>query len=141
MRLLGGRIPLRLVVLALVVAGAGAWLAFSSRSLGENLLYAYTPSDVARSTPRAGNIRVGGQVAPGSVRWDPERRILRFVLRDGDGGRVPVVQRGAPPALFRAGEGAVVEGRLVDGVLVSSNLIVRHDNEYRPPGENGDADT
>lgn len=134
MRLLGRRLPLRFVVLALVVAGAGAWLAFASRSLDRNLLYSYTPGDVAAGKAPAGDIRVGGLVAAGSVRWDPERRLLRFVLRDGR-GRVPVLGRGAPPALFRAGRGAIVEGRLQGGVLVSSSVIVRHDNTYRPPAQ------
>lgn len=134
MRVLGRRLPLRFLVLILVLAGAGGWFAFASRSLDRNLLYSYTPGDIAAGKVPAGDIRVGGQVASGSVRWDPERRLLRFVLRD-ERGRVPVLERGAPPALFRAGRGAIVEGRLERGVLVSSSLIVRHDNTYRAPAK------
>ena len=132
MTVLGRRVPIRLVVLVLILAAAAGWLALTSRSLDRNLLYAYTPSDLRSGDAPAGDIRVGGQVAPGSVRWNPERRVLRFLLED-EKGSIPVLQRGAPPALFRAGNGAIVEGRLVNGVLVSSSLIVRHDNEYRPP--------
>lgn len=119
-------------MLAAVLAGAGGWLALSSRSLGRNLVYSYTPADVAAGKVPAGSIRVGGQVAPGSVRWDPERRLLSFVLRDGR-ARLRVLEHGAPPALFRAGNGAVVEGQLEHGVLVSSSVIVRHGSDYRPP--------
>lgn len=119
-------------MLALVLAAAGAWLAQASRSLDESLQYAYTPGELVEEAPK-GDVRVGGQVVPGSVRWSAEAGVVRFLLRD-ERGTVPVLQCGAPPALFRAGEGAVVEGRLVDGVLVSSTVIVRHDNEYRPPG-------
>lgn len=115
-----------------MLAAVGGWLAFSSRSLDRSLVYSYTPGDVAAGKTPAGEVRVGGLVAPGSVRWDPERRLLRFVLRD-ERGSVRVVQRGAPPALFAAGRGAIVEGRLENGVLVSSSLIARHDSEYRPP--------
>lgn len=132
MNVLGRRVPLRFVVLLAVVVGAAAWLARASRSLDQNLLYSYTPADVAAGKATTGTIRVGGLVAPGSVRWDPQRRLLRFVLSDGR-GRVPVVERGAPPALFRAGRGAIVEGELVAGRLVSSSVIVRHDNTYKPP--------
>lgn len=132
MRILGRRVRLRWIVLAAVAVGVGSWLGLASRSLDENLLYAYSPGDLVAANAPTGDIRVGGQVAPGSVRWNPDTRVLRFTLREG-GASVPVLQRGAPPALFKAGQGAIVEGRLVDGVLVSSNLIVRHDNTYRPP--------
>jgi cytochrome c-type biogenesis protein CcmE len=36
--------------------------------------------------------------------------------------------------MFRDGMGVVVEGRYhPDGVFQSTNLIVKHSNEYRPP--------
>jgi cytochrome c-type biogenesis protein CcmE len=115
-----------------VLVAVGGWFAFSSRSLDRSLVYSYTPGDIAAGRTPSGDIRVGGQVAPGSVRWNPQRRLLRFVLRD-DRGSVSVLERGAPPALFAAGRGAIVEGRLENGVLVSSSVIVRHGSDYRPP--------
>lgn len=124
--------PLRYAVLAGVLLAVGGWLAFSSRSLGRSLVYSYTPAQVAAGRAPAGDIRVGGQVAPGSVRWDPRTQVLRFRLRDGRAS-LRVLEHGAPPALFRAGNGAVVEGELEAGVLVSSSVIVKHGSSYQPP--------
>lgn len=136
MRIGRRRVPLRFLVLLAAVVAAAAWFAAASRSLDHSLIYAYTPGELVSGRPPAGDIRVGGQVAPGSVRWNPTRRLLRFVLRDSR-GHVLVLERGAPPALFRAGRGAIVEGTLVRGVLVSSSVIVRHDNRYQPPKQGG----
>jgi cytochrome c-type biogenesis protein CcmE len=50
---------------------------------------------------------------------------------------VPVRATGAPPQMFRAGIGVIVEGRFhKNGVFQATNLMVRHSNEYRapPPG-------
>jgi cytochrome c-type biogenesis protein CcmE len=78
-------------------------------------------------------IRLGGQVMAGSVQWDADRLDLRFVLQDED-GQVAVISRKAPPAMFREGQGVIVEGKLTSaGVFESSNLMVKHSNEYRPP--------
>jgi cytochrome c-type biogenesis protein CcmE len=40
----------------------------------------------------------------------------------------------APPAMFRDGQGVVVEGRYgADGVFTADNLMVKHNEEYRAP--------
>ena len=60
---------------------------------------------------------------------------LRFRLTDGIRD-VAVHSKGAPPPMFRDGMGVVVEGKYGrDGVFESTNLMVRHSNEYRPPKE------
>jgi cytochrome c-type biogenesis protein CcmE len=104
--------------------------------IGDNLVYFVSPEelyargDAAWDTP----VRLGGQVQPGSVEWNAETLDLRFVLVDG-GHWVTVRSRGAPPQMFRDGIGVVVEGRLRAGgeVFESTNLMVKHSNEYRAP--------
>jgi cytochrome c-type biogenesis protein CcmE len=103
--------------------------------IGENLVYFLTPTELlAKGTAAQGaNLRLGGMVERGSVRWDPERRELRFRLKD-DGHSVEVLSAGAPPQMFSDGIGAVVEGvYMPEGVFRSHNLMVKHSNEYRPP--------
>jgi cytochrome c-type biogenesis protein CcmE len=103
--------------------------------IGENLVYFLTPTELlAKGTAAQGaNLRLGGMVERGSVRWDPERRELRFRLKD-DGHSVEVLSAGAPPQMFSDGIGAVVEGDYMpEGVFRSHNLMVKHSNEYRPP--------
>lgn len=116
-------------VLAALAMGIGA-----TRGLGEATVYYRTPSEVAGPAQGDEVVRVGGTVAPGTVRWDRRTGVLRFVLSDGR-GRLAVANRGAPPRLFRAGEEALVEGRISGGVLRSSDVIVKHDEQYRPPAE------
>lgn len=128
----------RRVWMALGLAAiAGALVLLVAGGLRENVVYFLTPGELeakgsaAYDTP----LRLGGQVAPGSVQWDPHGPDLRFLLTDG-GAEVPVRSAGAPPAMFRDRIGVVVEGRLrPDGVFESTNVMVKHSNEYRPPRE------
>lgn len=79
------------------------------------------------------SLRIGGQVQPGSRRWDPATQQLRFMLTDG-GAAIPVRHQGAPPGLFTEGQGASVEGTLGgDGTFLARSIIVKHSEEYKPP--------
>ena len=121
------------VVGILAVVGAVGMLL--AGGLKDNVVYFLTPSElVAQGTDAVDRpLRLGGQVKPGSVQWDAEALDLRFVVSDST-GEVPVASTGAPPAMFRDGIGVVVEGSLrEDGTFASTNLMVKHSNEYRPP--------
>lgn len=126
------RVSLRAVVPVAVVLAAGAWGLTATRGLDKGTVYYYTPSELSSRRPGEEVIRVGGQVVPGSIRWDPAG-VLRFRLTDGT-ATVDVLNRGAPPQLFRGGVGAIVEGRLAGGTLRSNDVIVKHDQNYRAPG-------
>lgn len=126
------RIPLRAIVPITVVLAAGVWGVTAIRGLDDGTVYYYNPSELSSRRPGDEVIRVGGQVVPGSVRWDPAG-VLRFQLTDGS-ATVNVQNRGAPPQLFRGGVGAIVEGRLAGGTLRSNDVIVKHDQNYRAPG-------
>lgn len=78
-------------------------------------------------------VRVGGQVVPGSKTWNPATQELAFRLTDGT-TTVPVQYRGAPPALFTEGQGAIVEGIVeAGGLVLARSIIVKHSEEYAPP--------
>lgn len=104
-------------------------------NIGENLVYFLTPTELLA---RGGNaydepVRLGGEVLPGSVLWDADALDLRFQLTDGSRD-VAVHSKGAPPQMFRDGMGVVVEGKFTrDGVFQSTNLMVKHSNEYKAP--------
>lgn len=115
-----------------VVAVIGMLLA---SGLEEGVVYFLTPSEVVAQGTEAVDrpLRLGGQVKPGSVDWNAEALDLRFVVQDST-GEVPVASTGAPPAMFRDGIGVVVEGSLrPDGTFESTNLMVKHSNEYQAP--------
>jgi len=78
-------------------------------------------------------VRLGGLVAANTVDWKADALDLRFDVTDGQ-KTVKVHSRGAPPQMFRAGIGVVLEGRYRrDGVFESSSVMVKHSNEYKPP--------
>ncbi len=117
---------------ALVIASAaGATLVLSA--LKDNVLYFYSPSDVAAKHVEAGvNFRIGGLVASHSVRHGPGADV-RFTVTDGK-GNVPVEFRGVLPALFREGQGVVALGALTpSGTFAASEVLAKHDERYMPP--------
>ena len=98
-------------------------------------VYFYTPTEVnAQAGSLAGKaMRVGGMVANGSLRWEPQTLRLRFALTDGE-GTIQVRHTGTAPDLFKEGAGAVVEGTWsAEGYFRSSAIMAKHSEEYRPP--------
>jgi len=121
------------IAIAVVIAGVFAYLLLGG--LGENLVYFLTPQELLAREEKGIDVpvRLGGQVAPGSVQWNATAIDLRFKLTDGS-KEVIVHSRSAPPAMFRDGQGVVVEGRYGrDGIFRADNLMVRHNEEYRAP--------
>jgi len=118
---------------AIVIVAVFAWLLFGG--LQKNVVFFLTPQELLAK----GNdgvdvpVRLGGQVKPGSVKWNAQTLDLRFMVTDG-AREVPVHSTGAPPQMFRDGMGVVVEGRFgSNGVFDATGLMVKHSNEYRPP--------
>ena len=128
-----GRVKRGVVAALVVIVAAFAYLLYGG--LDKNVVYFLTPTELlAKGTSGIDvPVRLGGQVKPGSVKWDDGTRDLLFTVTDA-GKDIPVHSRGAPPQMFRDGMGVVVEGRYQpNGVFNSTNLIVKHSNEYRPP--------
>ena len=131
-----GRRKSALVVAVVVIVAAFAFLLYGG--IDKNVVFFLTPGELLSRGPAAYDVplRLGGLVQPGTVRWDPESLDLRFVVVDsgGQSEAVNVYSKGAPPQMFRDGMGVVVEGRYHrDGVFHSTNLMVKHSNEYRKP--------
>ncbi|MEX2406715.1 MAG: cytochrome c maturation protein CcmE [Actinomycetota bacterium] len=121
---------LRAVVLLVLIAGSLAWV--GTRALSGNLVYYVTPTELLAQQPAPGEqLRLGGQVVPGSVHT--LSGIVNFVVTDGT-TRMTVVHDGATPGLFQDGTGVVLEGTYgSDGAFHSSTMLVKHGEEYRPP--------
>jgi len=123
------------VTAILISAGVLAFLAFGG--IGENLVYYWSPSELHAAGDEAigATIRLGGLVEPGTVDRSGDGLTLKFAVTDG-GASVPIVTRSVPPAMFREGVGVVVEGTVrQDGSFETNRLLVKHDNQYRAPGE------
>ena len=117
---------------ALIVAGAGA-AALIVYALQDNVLYFYSPTDVAQKHIRPGvAFRIGGLVEKQSVHHGKGAEIS-FIVTDGR-TRVPVDYAGVLPALFREGQGVVAMGALDGtGTFAASEILAKHDERYMPP--------
>ena len=129
-----GRRRAALVVGVAIILAAFGFLLYGG--IDKNVVFFLTPNELLSRGTAAYDvpIRLGGLVQPGSVKWDAEKLDLRFVVMDSGGQAVNVHSSGAPPQMFRDGMGVVVEGRYHrNGVFESTNLMIKHSNEYRKP--------
>ena len=103
--------------------------------INKNLVYYWTPTDLHAAGDKAygATIRLGGMVAPGSIKTAaacPDSSSTSTTPR----GIVHVKSTGVPPQMFRENIGVVVEGTMTRGGYFQCNrLMVSHNNEYRAP--------
>ena len=119
---------------AFVIAATGFGVIAASR-INKNLVYYWTPTDLRAAGNKAygATIRLGGMVAPGSIKKGAGLSSLEFDVKDA-GNIVHVKSAGVPPQMFRENIGVVVEGTMDRGGYFESNrLMVAHSNEYRAP--------
>jgi len=117
---------------ALVVAG-GVLATAIVYELGNNVLYFYSPSDVADKHVGPGvAFRIGGLVEKASVHHGAGADV-RFTVTDG-ARAVPIEFEGVLPALFREGQGVVATGALgPNGTFNATEVLAKHDEKYMPP--------
>lgn len=78
-------------------------------------------------------VRVGGLVKGGSFkRVSDETLEVEFLITDC-AVEIPVSYSKILPDLFREGQSVVVEGNVVDGVIMASQVLAKHDEQYMPP--------
>ena len=124
----------RLTAVVLVLLGVAVATGFALKAFNKNILYYYTPSQVAAGAAKPGQMfRMGGMVVNGSVQRTPGSMTVRFTLTDMQHS-VPIVYTGILPDLFREGQGLVVHGALsADGQFTADEVLAKHDEKYMPP--------
>ncbi len=122
----------KLMVIVLGLAGIGIAAALILNAFQSNLVFFFTPTQVANGeAPKDRTFRIGGLVKAGSLSRDSvtAKFIVTDTLRD-----IPVSYTGILPDLFKEGKGAVAQGKLgADGVFVASEVLAKHDENYMPP--------
>ena len=124
----------RLILIGLMVIGAGLATAFALKSFNENLMYFFSATDVvAGKAPSDTLFRLGGMVVKGTVERPNDGLMVRFKLTDYS-KEVTVEYTGILPDLFREGQGIVAHGRLnAQGVFIAEEVLAKHDENYMPP--------
>ncbi len=123
--------------MALIVAGLaalGGAAAFVLNAFQSNLVFFYSPSQVAAHEAPAGKpFRIGGLVQTGSVAREADGVTIRFAVTD-TASTVPVAYKGILPDLFKEGKGVVAQGEIdADGVFRAKEVLAKHDENYMPP--------
>ena len=121
-----------MALIALGLAALGIASALVLSAFEKNLVFFFTPSQVAANeAPQGKTFRIGGMVLEGSVKR--EGVDVQFVVTD-TAKNIPVVYRGALPDLFREGKGVVAQGQLgPDGIFRAREVLAKHDENYMPP--------
>lgn len=124
----------RLFIVLAIIAASSAVIGFSVYAMRNYADYFYPVSKiVSGEAPIGKSLRAGGCVVPGTIVKAEDRLHTEFVITDG-AEQVKVVYDGLLPDIFGDGEAAVISGKLnEDGVLVASQVLAKHDENYIPP--------
>ncbi|MCZ6579775.1 MAG: cytochrome c maturation protein CcmE [Gammaproteobacteria bacterium] len=124
----------RLALIVLMITGIAIGVGFALKSLDENIMFFFTPSEVAKGkAPRDRLFRIGGMVVNGSVSRPGNGLTVQFDLTDNV-NNVTVRYTGILPDLFREGQGIIANGKLdKDGAFVAQEVLAKHDENYMPP--------
>ncbi len=96
--------------------------------------YYYTVSELTEqgSSIYGENVRLNGQVAPGSVQQETVGRTLKFTITD-EAESLPVLYQGIVPDNFKVGNDVVVEGYFgSDGIFQAHTLMAKCPSKYVP---------
>ena len=122
----------RLTIIVGILVAVGGATALVLNAFNSNLVFFYSPSQVAaHEAPEGRPFRIGGMVTVGSVKRDGVDVV--FTVTDLVKS-MQVHYRGTLPDLFKEGKGVVAEGKLdPDGVFTAREVLAKHDENYMPP--------
>jgi cytochrome c-type biogenesis protein CcmE len=129
----------RMLLVGLLVLGVFSAGYLGIKAFSENLLYFYTPSDIANGKAPVGkSFRVGGLVKLESV--IREDMSVSFMVTDNNKS-IEVKYEGILPDLFREGQGIVATGSVFNSckgltcknTFLATEVLAKHDENYMPP--------
>ena len=131
--MLSKKVKSRIFFLILFFAAAAMIIFIVLRSLEENVVYFFSPTEIYNKTNITFDktIRIGGLVKTNSISKN-ETSII-FIITDLK-KEIIVSYEGIVPNLFSEGKGVVAEGKLKDKkYFVASKILAKHDENYMPP--------
>ena len=131
--MLSKKVKSRIFFLAFSLLLATILIFIVLRSLEENVVYFFSPTEIYNKTNISfeKKIRVGGLVKMNSV--NKNETSINFVITDLK-KEIVVTYNGLTPSLFAEGKGVIAEGKLKDKkYLVADKILAKHDENYMPP--------
>ena len=131
--MLGKKVKLRVTILTFFLIVADILICFVLRSLEENVVYFFSPTEVNDKENISFNktIRIGGLVKKNSI--NKKKNSINFVITDLN-NEIVVSYSGSVPNLFSEEKGVVAEGKLKDKkYFIAEKILAKHDENYMPP--------
>ena len=131
--MLSKKVKSRIVFLIFFLALASLIIFFILRSLEENVVYFFSPTDIQNkeSISFDEKIRVGGLVKINSIK--KKGTSINFIITDLK-KEIIVSYNGIVPNLFAEGKGVVAECKLKDKkYFIANKILAKHDENYMPP--------
>ena len=131
--MLSKKVKSRILFLVLLLLLATVVIFFILKSLEENIVYFFSPSEIYDKPNISLNekIRIGGLVKEDSIIKD--QTSIKFIITDLK-KEIIVSYSGAVPNLFSEGKGVIAEGELKDKkYFVADKILAKHDENYMPP--------
>ncbi|MFQ6000634.1 MAG: cytochrome c maturation protein CcmE [Anaerolineae bacterium] len=124
--------PLKLAIGAIIIIPALAHIVYIGATSSLTSYYLTVDELVAQGPSLHGEeVRLAGEVVPGSIEWEWSTSTLKFQLQDKES--IPVIYQGLPPDTFRGGIAIIVEGRYEEkGYFRASALRPRCPHSYVP---------
>ena len=134
--MLSKKVKSRIFFLILSFAAAAMIIFIVLRSLEENVVYFFSPTEIYNKTNITFDktIRIGGLVKMNSI--SQNETSVNFIITDLK-KEIIVSYNGLVPNLFSEGKGVVAEGKLKDKkYFVADKILAKHDENYMPPEVN-----
>ena len=131
--MLSKKVKSRIVFLVLILLSATTIIFLILKSLEENVVYFFSPSEIYDKPNISLNerIRIGGLVKEDSIIKD--HTSIKFIITDLK-KEIIVSYSGLVPNLFSEGKGVIAEGELKDKkYFVADKILAKHDENYMPP--------
>jgi len=131
--MLSKKVRSRIIILTFLLALAIAVVYGVLKSLEENVVYFFSPTELynKEDIPFNKKIRIGGLVKEGSITND--QTSVNFIVTDLN-NEIIVSYKGSLPNLFSEGKGVVAEGKLKDKkYFIADKILAKHDENYMPP--------
>lgn len=126
--------------IGLLIAGVAGFAIIVLSTLNNHLLFFITPTDIMgdimntkkQFIKQGKEIRLGGLVEIGSIRYVNDGKTIEFVVTDYT-HQIPVSYHGIAPDLFREGQGVITEGTIDgQGRFTARRILAKHDENYMP---------
>ena len=131
--MLSKKVKSRIFFLAVSLISVAIVIFIVLRSLEENVVYFFSPSEIYNKTDISFDkkIRIGGLVKTNSI--NKNEISINFIITDLK-KEILVSYSGLVPNLFSEGKGVVAEGKLKDKkYFVADKILAKHDENYMPP--------